>query len=130
MTKELITEFMTVEHNKQTVSFVPTPLTEAGRGSDKYLCDYSFVLELIRSLTGDVLTIVDSAIPQGVQSKCTKDLVRKAFGDKLQLLGELLLDQEDIQKMSDEHSANGGKECEPVDLQDIIDNNVKALLID
>ena len=126
--KELVVGFRTFKEDKKngTCSFDTMALSEAYRGSDKYLCDYSFVFEFIRSLTGEMLTIVDAAIPQGVQNKCTKDLIRKSFGEKLQLLGELLLDQEDLQRQANEYEANGGEFSQPVDLQDIIDNTVVA----
>lgn len=55
-----------------------------------------FTFECIRSelshLRGKALTIIDSALPEGQQNKCTKDLVKSAFFDSIALLKEVAVE--------------------------------------
>ncbi len=56
------------------------------------LASYSYIQEKFKSLTGKVLTIIDASMPEGKQSKCVKDLIRKEFVGMFQETADDLLD--------------------------------------
>ena len=103
--------YISVEHEKDYVVY-SVKNTETGesikegnpmvcKGAER-LADHAFVQEQLRSLTGEILTIIDAVIPEGKQNKATKDLIRQAFVDKHSLIGTAMLDQEEINKIAEE----------------------------
>lgn len=72
------------------------------------LADSGFVQEIVRSLTGEILTIIDASFPEGVQKKSVKDLIRKAFMEKHGFISQWMNNQSAIDAMVDEYIEENG----------------------
>ena len=109
-----------VEIEKVELEKVPSLVageTKPVSAGDGY-ADYTVIEYRLKGLAGKILTIIDTAIPQGQQNKCTKDLVRAAIIDEYTYFGDELFDQERLNEMANEAFEQGLGE--PVGFEEIL----------
>lgn len=80
--------------------------------------DYSVIAWRLRGLTGQVLTAVDAALPEGTQNKATKDIIRSAIMDEFAYFSGLLFDQDELNRQGEEAAERG--ELEEVSYEDVL----------
>lgn len=68
----------------------------------KYLADDSFVMSQLSVILGDILTIIDATFTEPTQRKAVKDLVRKSISERMETISEMMINQEEMQKVADE----------------------------
>ena len=71
---------------------------------EEYLADYSFIQSEFSCMLGRVLTIIDASIAETKQNKAVKDIIRNEFVDEYVHLGNILLDQKEINKQTNEYA--------------------------
>lgn len=84
------------------------------------LVDYSYVMNILRIVTGRTLTVIDGVVPQGKQNKAVKDMVRQIISETMETLSEQTVDQREVQNALDNISEEELDSLESVDVFEVI----------
>lgn len=77
-----------------TIKFVTSWEAEnKSRIGDEKLMTHSFVLKRLGKVMGDILTLVDSSIPNDRQNNAMKDTMRRIFSTEIGYLSDICFDQ-------------------------------------
>lgn len=70
------------------------------------LADYAFIQATLRTMLGQVLTVIDASILDKIQNKAIKDIIRGQFIDQYLFLSDQMNDKEEIEAMVKDFEEN------------------------
>lgn len=87
------------------VALIETDSSTKDWSGDK-LASYSLIEKQLKALSGRILTIIDASLPEGKQNKCVKDLIRKEFIHEFEMIADMMLDKNRIERYLDSIDEN------------------------
>jgi hypothetical protein len=82
--------------------------------------DHTFVLEVLKRISGQMLTLVEASISDKEQRKALKDVVKGFFSEEMNHVSELMYSKEYMEELCQYAEENAPEDLEPVDVEEII----------